>query len=144
MQTSTISQGPSSNTVWSNFKAPCRAGGRVQVSSLQQSHSWCYIPPLTFCPSATVSLRLMRSWARQRLVAASSLRTDEKVASRKGSGRLCRSASRARLLSLSLLPDQFSCADTVLRRSDLPEKASHDMLEKPNCLHLDQPNHHIT
>ena len=43
-----------------------------------------------------------RSCARQRLVAASSLKTGEKVASRKGSGRHCLSASRARALSESL------------------------------------------
>lgn len=53
-------------------------------------------------PSETVSDRLMSSWARQRLVAASSRRTEEKVASRRGSGRHCRRASRARLLSLRL------------------------------------------
>lgn len=35
-------------------------------------------------------------------MAASSRRTDEKVASRRGSGRHCRRASRARALSLSL------------------------------------------
>jgi hypothetical protein len=44
----------------------------------------------------------MRSCARQRLVAASSRRTEENVASRSGSGRHCRRASRARALSLSL------------------------------------------
>lgn len=38
-------------------------------------------------PSETLSERLMRSCARQRLVAASSRRTEEKVASRSGSGR---------------------------------------------------------
>ena len=53
-------------------------------------------------PSDTLSERLMRSWARHRFVAASSRRTEEKVASRKGSGRHWRKASRARLLSLSL------------------------------------------
>lgn len=53
-------------------------------------------------PSETLSERLMRSCARQRFVAASSRRTDEKVASRRGSGRHCRNASRARLLSLRL------------------------------------------
>ena len=37
--------------------------------------------------STTLSERFMRSWARQRFVAASSRRTDEKVASRKGSGK---------------------------------------------------------
>lgn len=52
--------------------------------------------------STTLSERLMRSWARHLLVAASSRRTDENVASRRGSGRHCRKASRARALSLSL------------------------------------------
>ena len=53
--------------------------------------------------STTLSERLMRSCARQRFVAASSRRTEENVASRKGSGRHCRSASRARALSLNLI-----------------------------------------
>ena len=60
-----------------------------------------YIPWL-FELSTTLSERLMRSWARQRFVAASSRRTEEKVASRRGSGRHWRRASRARALSLSL------------------------------------------
>lgn len=60
----------------------------------------CYIA--TGAPSDTLSDRLIRSWARQRLVAASSRRTEEKVASRRGSGKHCRKASRARLLSLNL------------------------------------------
>lgn len=38
-------------------------------------------------PSETLSERLMRSCARHRFVAASSRRTEEKVASRRGSGR---------------------------------------------------------
>lgn len=45
----------------------------------------------------------MRSWAKQRFVAASSRRTDENVASRKGSGKHCLKASRARALSLNLM-----------------------------------------
>ena len=53
--------------------------------------------------SATVSLKLMRSCARHLLVAASSRRTLEKVASRSGSGRHWRSAWRALLLSLNLV-----------------------------------------
>lgn len=53
-------------------------------------------------PSETLSERLMRSCARHRLVAASSRSTDEKVASRSGSGRHWRKASRALLLSLRL------------------------------------------
>ena len=44
----------------------------------------------------------MSNCARHRFVAASSRRTDEKVASRRGSGRHCLSASLARALSLSL------------------------------------------
>lgn len=52
--------------------------------------------------STTLSDRLMRSCARQRLVAASSRSTLEKVASRRGSGRHWRSASRALALSLKL------------------------------------------
>lgn len=53
--------------------------------------------------STTLSERLMRSCARQRFVAASSRSTEEKVASRRGSGRHWRRASRARALSLRLL-----------------------------------------
>jgi len=45
----------------------------------------------------------MSNCAKQRFVAASSRRTEEKVASRRGSGRHWRSASRARALSDSLL-----------------------------------------
>lgn len=59
----------------------------------------CWLPE----DSTTLSDRLIKSWVRHRLVAASSRRTEEKVASRRGSGRHCRSASRARALSLSLL-----------------------------------------
>jgi len=62
----------------------------------------CWLPD-----STTLSDRLIKSWARQRFVAASSRRTEEKVASRRGSGRHCRRASRARALSLSLLSCQF-------------------------------------
>lgn len=49
--------------------------------------------------------RASRSCARQRFVAASSRKTGEKVASRRGSGRHCRRASRARALSERL----FQC-----------------------------------
>jgi hypothetical protein len=52
--------------------------------------------------SGEVSERLSSRVAKQRLVAASSRRTPEKVPSRKGSGRHWRRASRARALSLSL------------------------------------------
>ena len=62
----------------------------------------CYMVTPLAEPSTTLSERLMRSWARQRFVAASSRRTEEKVASRRGSGRHWRRASRARLLSLRL------------------------------------------
>lgn len=66
-----------------------------------------YIVPVAataLLASLALSERLMSSCARQRLVAASSRRTEENVASRSGSGRHCRRASRARLLSLSLVP----------------------------------------
>lgn len=61
-----------------------------------------YIAAPAALPASTLSDRLINNCARQRLVAASSRRTEEKVASRRGSGRHCRKASRARLLSLSL------------------------------------------
>ena len=63
-----------------------------------------YIAAPAALPASTLSDRLINSCARQRLVAASSRSTEEKVASRRGSGRHCRRASRARLLSLSLNP----------------------------------------
>lgn len=61
----------------------------------------------SFWVSVTVSLKLIKSCARQRLVAASSRSTLEKVASRRGSGRHCLRACRARLLSLSLHNYQY-------------------------------------
>ena len=84
----------------------------------------------------------MRSWARQRLVAASSRRTDENVASRSGSGRHCRRASRARALSLSL--KEVSSRLQGLRPGILPEKAAHDVLEKTGSLLLYKLRDHIT
>lgn len=101
-------------------------------------------------PSETLSDRLIRSWARQRLVAASSRRTDEKVASRRGSGRHCRKASRARLLSLRLClavrkrdQDQVGCQPRH-ENKDLPKEAAHDVLEQAHRLLLDQLSDHIT
>lgn len=64
--------------------------------------------PWLLLESITLSERLMMSCARHRFVAASSRRTDWKVASRKGSGRHWRRASRARALSLSLTIGQYS------------------------------------
>lgn len=68
-----------------------------------------YMPAL-LALSTTLSERLISSWQRQRFVAASSRRTDENVASRSGSGKHCRRASRARALSLKL----FSVVSTVI------------------------------
>ena len=72
--------------------------------SLSHGHA---IPPKPSgtlpCTGSTLSDRLISSCAKQRFVAASSRRTEEKVASRRGSGRHWRSASRARALSESLV-----------------------------------------
>ena len=65
----------------------------------RQRHIDCWLLLL----STTLSERLISNWARHRLVAASSRRTEEKVASLNGSGRHWRRASRARALSLNLL-----------------------------------------
>lgn len=88
----------------------------------------------------------MRSCARQRLVAASSRRTEEKVASRRGSGRHWRSASRARALSLSL----FCCCQyrTTPREfkdgmKNIPQEAPNNMFEEPSGLLLDELRNHI-
>ena len=78
----------------------------------------------------------MRSCARQRLVAASSRRTDENVASRRGSGRHCRRASRARALSLSL--ERVSHEFRRYGMRNLPEKAAHNVLEEASGLLLDK------
>ena len=67
------------------------------------SGSYCRYIPWLWSFGTTLSERFMRSWAKQRFVAASSRRTDEKVASRKGSGKHCLKASRARALSLNLM-----------------------------------------
>ena len=104
-------------------------------------------PQMLGCPppgcSTMLSERLMRSWARQRFVAASSRRTDEKVASRRGSGRHCRRASRARALSLSLRagrkgqPALLHICKGIGSCLDAPEEAPHDVLQQPRCLLLD-------
>ncbi len=91
--------------------------------------------------STTLSDRLMRSCARQRLVAASSRRTEEKVASRRGSGRHCRKASRARALSLRLIDNQY--LGISLEVVILPKKAAYDMFEKSCCLLFHQLRNHV-
>lgn len=74
-------------------------------------------------------------------MAASSRRTEEKVASRRGSGRHCRSASRARALSLKLEMDLEYCK--IRGGQNLPEKATNDMLQESGGLLLDQLRHHV-
>ena len=97
--------------------------------------------------STTLSERLMRSCARHLLVAASSRSTDEKVASRRGSGRHCRSASRALALSLSLddaVSQSPPSKTTGLRgRQDSPKKAANDVLEESSGLRFDELSNHI-
>lgn len=95
--------------------------------------------------STTLSERLISSWARQRLVAASSRRTDEKVASRKGSGRHWRSASRARALSLNL--GQMLVTEDksfVIWESCSPKETANNMFQQPYCLLLHKLGHHVT
>ena len=87
---------------------------------------------------STLSDRLMSSWARQRLVAASSRSTDEKVALRSGSGRHWRRASRARALSLKL--DRQSGSRTS---AHIPQEAAHDVLEEADRLVLDELGDHV-
>jgi hypothetical protein len=82
----------------------------------------------------------MRSCARHLLVAASSRRTEEKVASRRGSGRHCLSASRALGLSDRLI------MLAVPRRRDLehlPKEAPNYMLKEAHGLLLDKRSDHI-
>jgi hypothetical protein len=83
----------------------------------------------------------MRSCARQRFVAASSRRTDENVASRRGSGRHCRRASRARALSLSLRRVSHESRNNGV--GILPEKAAYNVLEKAGGLLLHKLGHHV-
>jgi len=86
---------------------------------------------------------------RHRLVAASSRRTAEKVASRKGSGRHWRRASRARALSLRLCG--VSYASTGVLKGGLgntgflsiPKEAPNDMLEQTSRLLLHELGDHI-
>ena len=92
--------------------------------------------------SATLSERLIRSCARHRLVAASSRRTDENVASRRGSGRHCRSASRARALSLSLKLKLVLSSQATIEMI-LPEEAAHNMLQKSRGLLFNELGDHI-
>lgn len=74
--------------------------------------------------STTLSDRLIRSCARQRFVAASSRRTEEKVASRRGSGKHWRRASRARALSLSLRYMSLAGASLKDQERGLTEESS--------------------
>ncbi len=81
------------------------------------------------------------------MVAASSRRTDEKVASRRGSGRHCRNASRARLLSLRLYlgirQRGWDQAGSRPKTISIPKEAAHDVLEQPDCLLLDELSDHV-
>jgi len=74
-------------------------------------------------------------------VAASSRRTEEKVASRSGSGKHWRKASRARALSLSLLEVSFHIR--TLRASTIPKEAAYDVFEKSCCLLLHKLRDHV-
>jgi len=74
-------------------------------------------------------------------VAASSRRTDEKVASRRGSGKHWRSASRARALSLKL-------AELATSKKDghgvcIPKEAPNNVLEQANGLLLHKLVDHV-
>lgn len=90
-------------------------------------HSYCMILWL----SLALSDKLTSSCARHRFVAASSRSTDEKVASRNGSGKHCRNASRARALSLSL--HISSATSTPLARGVRTAKA-HLKKQRTTCL----------
>lgn len=93
-------------------------------------------------PSDTLSARLIRSWARHRLVAASSRSTEEKVVSRSGSGRHWRRASRARLLSLNLSHPLVN-RGRLLNTGHSPQETTDNMLEQSYGLLFDQLSHHI-
>jgi hypothetical protein len=75
------------------------------------------------------------------VVAASSRKTTENVASRRGSGRYCRKASRARALSLSL-DFEFS-HEFAIPKIFLPKKAAHDILQQSCCLLLHELQDHV-
>ena len=80
------------------------------------------------------------------MVAASSRRTDENVASRKGSGRHCLRASLARALSLSLCKNsQYRVLSwhIGLRLYILPKEAAHDVLKQSSCLLLHELADHV-
>jgi hypothetical protein len=74
-------------------------------------------------------------------VAASSRRTEEKVASRRGSGRHWRRASRARALSLKL--GMSAIVQHRRRKEEIPKKASDHVLEQADSLLLDQLVDHV-
>lgn len=90
------------------------------------------------------------------MVAASSRRTEENVASRKGSGRHCLRASRARGLSLKLFFRQTDNRVSDLcrgprnpvyclngQKTDIPKKAPNHVLEQPNCLLVHELSNHV-
>jgi hypothetical protein len=74
-------------------------------------------------------------------VAASSRRTEEKVASRSGSGKHWRKASLARALSLSL--PKVSSIFSYQEQMFLPKETAHDVFEKPCCLLLHELRDHV-
>lgn len=88
-------------------------------------------------------------------MAASSRRTEEKVASRRGSGRHWRRASRALLLSLRLEgesahPDQrrhalraYITGRKVQLEASLPKEAADNVLEQPHSLLLNELRNHV-
>lgn len=81
-------------------------------------------------------------------MAASSRRTEENVASRNGSGRHWRRASRALLLSLSLKKSAKKLErdmGTHIKRLgiSLPKEAADDMLQKPHSLLLNKLRDHV-
>lgn len=65
----------------------CRKVVNISSRLLERKTLFEYYIATPGAPSETLSERLMRSCARHLLVAASSRRTEEKVASRRGSGR---------------------------------------------------------
>lgn len=81
------------------------------------------------------------------MVAASSRSTDEKVASRRGSGRHCLRASRALALSLSLdvavSPESAKENSRHDGRQDSPKEASNDVLKESSGLGFNELSNHI-
>lgn len=77
-------------------------------------------------------------------MAASSLKTGEKVASRRGSGRHWRSASRARALSESLEDLLAVVGEVAVLTLHIPEETPDNMLQQPHSLLIDQLGNHVT